>query len=130
MRTKFWKAAVAATALAGFATGAMADGHAKPGGTLDFVVGSKIPSYDAHQETTFGMIHPIVVEPGGDHYVELDVPAPARTRIRVVRTPGGAGVEAARIEAFAITVKRELLFFRQTRAAICKALFHVFQTTN
>ena len=29
------------------------------GGTLNFVVGSKIPSYDAHQETTFGMIHPI-----------------------------------------------------------------------
>ena len=29
------------------------------GGMLDFVVGSTIPSYDAHQETTFGMIHPI-----------------------------------------------------------------------
>lgn len=31
----------------------------KRGGTLDFVVGSKIPSYDGHVETTFGMIHPI-----------------------------------------------------------------------
>jgi peptide/nickel transport system substrate-binding protein len=29
------------------------------GGVLQFVVGSKIPSYDGHQETTFGMIHPI-----------------------------------------------------------------------
>ena len=29
------------------------------GGVLNFVVGSKIPSYDAHRETTFGMIHPI-----------------------------------------------------------------------
>lgn len=29
------------------------------GGYLDFVVGSKIPSYDGHQESTFGMIHPI-----------------------------------------------------------------------
>jgi len=29
------------------------------GGMLNFVVGSKIPSYDAHRETTFGMIHPI-----------------------------------------------------------------------
>jgi peptide/nickel transport system substrate-binding protein len=29
------------------------------GGVLSFVVGSKIPSFDAHQETTFGMIHPI-----------------------------------------------------------------------
>ena len=58
MRTKFWKAAIAATALAGFATTALAD-TPKSGGTLDFVVGSKIPSYDAHVETTFGMIHPI-----------------------------------------------------------------------
>ncbi len=31
----------------------------KRGGILNFVVGSKIPSYDAHQEVTFGMIHPI-----------------------------------------------------------------------
>ncbi|MEM7056844.1 MAG: ABC transporter substrate-binding protein [Pseudomonadota bacterium] len=61
MRTKFWKAAIGATALVAFAGGAMADGHGTPksGGTLDFVVGSKIPSYDGHAETTFGMIHPI-----------------------------------------------------------------------
>jgi peptide/nickel transport system substrate-binding protein len=31
----------------------------KRGGVLNIVVGSKIPSYDGHQETTFGMIHPI-----------------------------------------------------------------------
>ena len=31
----------------------------QPGGVLNFVVGSKIPSYDAHKESTFGMIHPI-----------------------------------------------------------------------
>jgi peptide/nickel transport system substrate-binding protein len=31
----------------------------KRGGMLNFVVGSKIPSYDGHTETTFGMIHPI-----------------------------------------------------------------------
>ncbi|MFQ5995231.1 MAG: ABC transporter substrate-binding protein [Acidiferrobacterales bacterium] len=29
------------------------------GGVLNFVVGSKIPSYDGHRESTFGMIHPI-----------------------------------------------------------------------
>ncbi len=29
------------------------------GGVLNFVVGSKIPSYDGHMESTFGMIHPI-----------------------------------------------------------------------
>ncbi len=31
----------------------------KKGGTLNIVVGSKIPSYDGHIESTFGMIHPI-----------------------------------------------------------------------
>ncbi len=31
----------------------------KRGGVLNFVVGSKIPSYDGHIEGTFGMIHPI-----------------------------------------------------------------------
>ena len=40
----------------GAATGALAQ---KRGGELNFVVGSKIPSYDGHVETTFGMIHPI-----------------------------------------------------------------------
>ncbi len=29
------------------------------GGVLNFVVGGKIPSYDGHRETTFGMLHPI-----------------------------------------------------------------------
>ncbi|MEM7683864.1 MAG: ABC transporter substrate-binding protein, partial [Pseudomonadota bacterium] len=58
MRTKIWKAAIGATAMAAIATGAVA-AEPKSGGILDFVVGSKIPSYDAHQETTFGMIHPI-----------------------------------------------------------------------
>lgn len=31
----------------------------KKGGVLEFVVGSRIPSYDGHREGTFGMIHPI-----------------------------------------------------------------------
>jgi len=31
----------------------------KRGGMLNFVVASKIPSYDGHRESTFGMIHPI-----------------------------------------------------------------------
>jgi peptide/nickel transport system substrate-binding protein len=31
----------------------------KKGGILSYVVGSKIPSYDGHAESTFGMIHPI-----------------------------------------------------------------------
>jgi len=47
----------ASLAVGGAAT-ALAETPVK-GGVLDFVVGSKIPSYDGHQETTFGMIHPI-----------------------------------------------------------------------
>ncbi|MCY4590395.1 MAG: ABC transporter substrate-binding protein [Alphaproteobacteria bacterium] len=52
---------VAAVAGAGFALGAVAAMAETPqvGGELNIVVGSKIPSYDAHIESTFGMIHPI-----------------------------------------------------------------------
>ncbi len=60
MKSLVLKAAVggaAATLLSlGAVTGAVAQ---KKGGELTFVVGSKIPSYDGHVETTFGMIHPI-----------------------------------------------------------------------
>ena len=55
--TKFVLAVTAGAALTFAAvTGATAQ---KSGGVLKFVVGSKIPSYDGHVETTFGMIHPI-----------------------------------------------------------------------
>ncbi len=40
----------------GGAVGAQAQ---KRGGILNIVVGSKIPSYDGHQETTFGVVHPL-----------------------------------------------------------------------
>jgi len=42
-----------------WAGGAVAAETPVRGGILKFVVGSKIPSYDAHMESTFGMIHPI-----------------------------------------------------------------------
>jgi peptide/nickel transport system substrate-binding protein len=48
----------ASLAAAGAAPAAAAETPIR-GGILTYVVGSKIPSYDAHQETTFGMIHPI-----------------------------------------------------------------------
>ena len=43
------------------AAGAASAADEKPvkGGILDFVVGSNPPSYDGHQESTFGVIHPI-----------------------------------------------------------------------
>jgi len=55
------KLAIAMGAGAAFALGAVATASAAPkrGGMLNIVVGSKIPSYDGHRETTFGMIHPI-----------------------------------------------------------------------
>ena len=59
MRTKLWTAAIGAAVATSFAGAAVAADEPKSGGTLNFVVGSKIPSYDAHVETTFGMIHPI-----------------------------------------------------------------------
>jgi len=48
-----------ASALLGVTTFAASAETPVQGGMLEFVVGSKIPSYDGHQETTFGMIHPI-----------------------------------------------------------------------
>ncbi|GAB4230063.1 MAG: hypothetical protein Kow0032_11710 [Methyloligellaceae bacterium] len=54
-------AAAVAGAVFAFGLGGHAADAAQPkrGGILNFVVGSKIPSYDGHVETTFGMIHPI-----------------------------------------------------------------------
>lgn len=54
------KLAVAAVvgAAMGFASPAMAQ-TPKSGGTLNIVVPSNPPSYDAHRETTFGVIHPL-----------------------------------------------------------------------
>ena len=60
MRSRLLKGAIGTAAAAALTFGAVAGAAAqKSGGTLNFVVGSKIPSYDAHVETTFGMIHPI-----------------------------------------------------------------------
>ncbi len=56
---KFAVPVAAGLALAfGMADAAQAE-TPKKGGVLNFVVGSKIPSYDGHIEGTFGMIHPI-----------------------------------------------------------------------
>ena len=49
---------VGAVALAVAAGSAYAD-TPKSGGVLNFVVGSRIPTFDGHRESTFGMIHPI-----------------------------------------------------------------------
>lgn len=53
------KLALTALIGAGLVIGAGAHAAPKKGGVLNYVVGSKIPSYDGHIETTFGMIHPI-----------------------------------------------------------------------
>ncbi len=59
MRSNYAKLAIAAAVGAGLAISAGTAEAAKQGGMLNFVVGSKIPSYDGHKESTFGMIHPI-----------------------------------------------------------------------
>ena len=60
MKSRSLRIAASVAAAAGLSLGAANGALAqKKGGELSFVVGSKIPSYDAHRETTFGMIHPI-----------------------------------------------------------------------
>lgn len=61
---RYLKLTLAAVAGLGFVVATSFGGAAlaetpKRGGVLRIVVGSKIPSYDAHKESTFGMIHPI-----------------------------------------------------------------------
>jgi len=52
-------AAVGAVFAASLAAPPVQAAEPKKGGVLNFVVGSKIPSYDGHIESTFGMVHPI-----------------------------------------------------------------------
>jgi len=65
MRKVYSNLALSVAVGAGMAFGAAATvdtaqaASVKKGGVLNFVVGSKIPSYDLHRETTFGVIHPI-----------------------------------------------------------------------
>ncbi len=62
MRRLYSKIAVSAVVGAVLAIGGLGAAQAqkvKRGGVLNLVVGSKIPSYDGHVESTFGMIHPI-----------------------------------------------------------------------
>ncbi len=58
-RIKALVVAAALLALTLWSFASSAEAAPKKGGTLKFVVGSKIPSYDGHIESTFGMIHPI-----------------------------------------------------------------------
>ncbi len=62
MKRLYSKIAISAVVGAVLAVGGMGAAEAqkvKRGGILNLVVGSKIPSYDGHVESTFGMIHPI-----------------------------------------------------------------------
>ena len=53
-------------AAAGTPTGPAVAQTPRPGGELPFVVGSEPPSYDGHQEETFGLIHAVTQGGPGD----------------------------------------------------------------
>ena len=53
---------IALTIMIGMASSLNAGGHIKRGGTLNYIFGSKIPSYDLHRETTFGVIDSTTME--------------------------------------------------------------------
>ena len=59
MGLNYFKLATAALVGVGLATGAAQAMEPKRGGILNFVTASKIPSFDGHIESTFGVIHPI-----------------------------------------------------------------------
>jgi peptide/nickel transport system substrate-binding protein len=60
MKITYSRLAISVAVGAGLALAAFSPAQAiKKGGILNFVVGSKIPSYDGHIETTFGMVHPM-----------------------------------------------------------------------
>ena len=50
---------LAAAAVTVGLTGTLEAAEPKYGGVLNYVVGSRQPSFDGHQESTFGVIHPI-----------------------------------------------------------------------
>ena len=54
-----WALAVGVTLAFALSSVTVVAATPKRGGTLNFVTGSKIPSYDLHRETTFGVIHPL-----------------------------------------------------------------------
>src|SRR5215813_7197485 len=58
---------------------AVALAQPRPGGTLTFVVPGEPPSYDAHQEETFGLIHPAA--PHYNTLLRIDPLDPTGTRV-------------------------------------------------
>ena len=79
MKNYYSKLAISVAAGVGLAFGVVAGAAQaetpKRGGTLNFVVGSKIPSYDLHRETTFGVVQPIKPFYSGLIRVNPDNPA-------------------------------------------------------
>src|SRR5215470_7123537 len=60
MRHAIWPRLIGIALIALAAAGGPAAAQTpRYGGELVFVVGSEMPSYDAHREETFGLIHPM-----------------------------------------------------------------------
>src|SRR3989454_12615527 len=65
--------------VAGLALPAAGEERARPGGELVFVVPAEPPSYDAHREETFALIHPAA--PHYNTLLRIDPLDPTGTRV-------------------------------------------------
>ncbi|MPY75005.1 MAG: ABC transporter substrate-binding protein [Alphaproteobacteria bacterium] len=99
---------LAASAALAFASVAGAAETPVRGGILDFVVGSTIPSYDGHQETTFGMIHPIA--PFYSLLIRINPENPQSTTDFICDLCEGKWEEAADRKSYTFKIRENVKF--------------------
>ena len=99
---------LAASAALAFASAAGAAETPVRGGILDFVVGSTIPSYDGHQETTFGMIHPIA--PFYSLLIRINPENPQSTTDFICDLCEGKWEEAADRKSYTFKIRENVKF--------------------
>jgi peptide/nickel transport system substrate-binding protein len=93
------------------------------GGMLEFVVPSTIPSYDAHQETTFGVIHPLA--PMYSLLIRVNPDNPASTNDFACDLCEGKFETAADGMSYTFNIRKDVKFHDGTplTAADLKATF-------
>ena len=105
------------------------------GGELNFVVGSTIPSYDGHQETTFGMIHPI--RPFYSLLIRINPDNPQSTTDFICDLCEGKWQEAADRKSYTFKIRENVKFHDGTpltaadiKASLDKIIFPPELTGN